>query len=417
MNLAICAVLGFCLANAPSLTESPSFRELIAQLGDADFNLREAANQKLAADPTAAPFVRRAVSSNDPEVSNRARSLISGYQKLRLAEAVDGLRLALKLGQAELFLEWYLLWRPDRPEELWQPGFDLGQAVVLGVKRLLPANVQLGGEDQLPKSLDHLKKMDRGSRLRMHDGAGAKVEGPDCWLIRTDQLDRCPSSLVALAVARGPVSNPEYAQNVLFSLDRVTAEHAITSSVVVCTGDTRLAAGPFRHKPGVIESSAIVTRGQFVGPSSRLLRSVILTGGTVDIGEGCELIDSTIIAGGKVSIPKSATVKNCRIEQGVKNPTAPFSFFELADVGLSLDKPAAADAGLPVADVKPDTPFGKAGVKKGDVLLAIDDQKVGDAEAFRVTLRKAVVQQGDALMTVSRGGKTLDLAVYFPLPK
>jgi S1-C subfamily serine protease len=67
--------------------------------------------------------------------------------------------------------------------------------------------------------------------------------------------------------------------------------------------------------------------------------------------------------------------------------------------------------------VKPDTPFGNCGLAKGDLIRAIDDTPAWNAEEFRKLVRRALVRQGDCLITVIRGDKTIDLPVFFPLPK
>jgi hypothetical protein len=205
-------------------------------------------------------------------------------------------------------------------------------------------------------------------------------------------------------------------RSIIFSLNQLHTDISLARSVVICHGDVKPLREYGREALIQMVEAVLVTRGDVTGPSSDLHSSVILAGGNVTLGHGCNLTNSTILAGGKVTIPKSATVKNCVIKENVKNPTAPFTFFEVADVGLTLGTAAKGAKDLPVADVTPDTPFGKAGVRKGDTILALDDAPPGDAEAFRVKLRRAIVVQGDTLLTVSRDGKTLDLPVYFPLP-
>ncbi|HTE50351.1 MAG TPA: Do family serine endopeptidase [Kofleriaceae bacterium] len=54
---------------------------------------------------------------------------------------------------------------------------------------------------------------------------------------------------------------------------------------------------------------------------------------------------------------------------------------ELA-TGLGLDRPGGALVG----DVSPDSPAGKAGVKRGDVVVQLDDQPVTDGHALRVRI-------------------------------
>jgi S1-C subfamily serine protease len=86
----------------------------------------------------------------------------------------------------------------------------------------------------------------------------------------------------------------------------------------------------------------------------------------------------------------------------------------LPDVGLSL---ADDEVGLVVTAVKPGTPFGDCDIRKGDLVRAIDDEPAGDSEEFRRKVRRAMVRQGDCLVTVTRGDKTIDLPVFFPHPK
>ena len=145
--------------------------------------------------------------------------------------------------------------------------------------------------------------------------------------------------------------------------------------------------------------------------------AVILAGGDVHLQEGT-FVNSTVLARGKVHRAKRSEFKNCRVESDVKDATAPFKFFELADVGLRVAPPADEDAkGLTAEEVRPDAPFGKAGLAKGDRIVSIDGAPVSSADEFRRQVRKAMVAQGDCLLAVSRGGKALELAVYFPTPK
>lgn len=383
----------------------------IEELGDPDFRMREEASKKLTSAPQAAPWVRRAVKSTDPEIANRARRLVSGYTRRQL----DSLSKVVMSQPVDVFVEWYLVWRPDRQEDLWQPGFDLGQRGVAAVSQHLPKDVTSKLRASLPRNLKDLETL-RSDPVRMHDGPEVKF-GSGCWLIRTETLLSPPSALV-MGVVRGPFLREGVGMgSIIYSLNQVNLTVATFNSVLIAHGDARPSQKSGYDHFGTLVDSLLVTRGDVAGPSISLASSVILAGGDVTVGRACSLKNSTIIAGGKVTMPKPERVENCIIKENVKNPTAPFTFFELADVGLSVGTPAKDAKGLPVAEVKADTPFGKAGVQKGDTILTIDDAPPGDAEAFRVKLRRAIVVQGDTLLTVSRGGKSLDLPVYFPLPK
>jgi type II secretory pathway component PulC len=159
--------------------------------------------------------------------------------------------------------------------------------------------------------------------------------------------------------------------------------------------------------------SFVACRGNYRGRD--VLGAVLLVDGDVELSEGAEKIqDSLIRTSGEIRIPKNVKPVNCTIEPHAKNPTAPYKFFELADVGLTV---ADDEEGLVVRGAKPDTPFGDSGLAKGDVIRAIDDAPAGSCEQFRRAVRRALVRQGDCLVTVARGDKTIDLPVYFPLPK
>ncbi len=154
-------------------------------------------------------------------------------------------------------------------------------------------------------------------------------------------------------------------------------------------------------------------RGNFTGARA-VGASVLLVDGDIDLTQTDRLHDRLIRASGEIRLPKDVKPQNCTIEAHAKNATPPYRFFELADVGLSV---ADDEEGLVVTTVKADTPFGTCGLQKGDLIRAIDDAPAGHSEPFRKAVRRALVRQGDCLLTVVRGDKTLDLPVFFPMPK
>ena len=161
-----------------------------------------------------------------------------------------------------------------------------------------------------------------------------------------------------------------------------------------------------------ISLSVVVCRGTLVG--HYVVGSVILVDGDIDLTSANYLRHSLIRATGEIRLPQGVTPDGCTIEAKAKDATAPYKFFALSDVGLSVTD---TDAGLLVTAVKADTPFGEGGLAKGDVIRAIDDAPAGRAFEFRKLVRRALVRQGDCLVTVTRGDKTHDLPVFFPLPK
>ncbi len=170
----------------------------------------------------------------------------------------------------------------------------------------------------------------------------------------------------------------------------------------------------FERAPGVTTSmSVVVCRGNFTG-SGRISGSMLLVDGNVDLLPTHNMRNSLIRASGEVHLPPNDRPVNCTIESRVKDATSPYRFFEVRDTGLLV---ADDEEGLVVTGTKPGTPFGTSGIAKGDLIGALDDVRAGHSESFRKLLRRAVVRQGDCLVTVTRGDKTVDIPVFFPTPK
>lgn len=170
---------------------------------------------------------------------------------------------------------------------------------------------------------------------------------------------------------------------------------------------------PARVQLSKVSASVVACRGTFRAQGF-IAGSMLLVDGDVEIQDDARVNNCVIRATGDIRIPKNVKPVNCTIEANVKNATAPYKFFELADVGVSL---ADDEEGLVVTAVKANTPFGNCGLAKGDLIRAIEDVPAGHSEEFRKKVRRALVRQGDCLLTVTRGDKTVDLPVFFPLPK
>lgn len=136
----------------------------------------------------------------------------------------------------------------------------------------------------------------------------------------------------------------------------------------------------------------------------------IFAAGDVVIGKFANLDRCIIRAGGRVRYARPESPDNCDIQEKVANPLAPFKFFAPADVGLhaKADKTAVA-----VEKVDADSRFDKAGVRAGDVLLAVDGTPVVAVAELRRLVRTGYVR-GDCTVKVRRGEATKELVVRFP---
>jgi serine protease Do len=77
---------------------------------------------------------------------------------------------------------------------------------------------------------------------------------------------------------------------------------------------------------------------------------------------------------------------------------------------ISRNMKARGMSGVVVADVKPDSPAAEAGFEPGDVIVAVNQRKIGNVTDYNNALKSAE-QRGSATFLVRRGGVTLFLAL------
>ena len=89
-------------------------------------------------------------------------------------------------------------------------------------------------------------------------------------------------------------------------------------------------------------------------------------------------------------------------------PLGFIKFFDPSQAGISVE---GAKGGVAIKQVAPDKPFARAGLRSGDVPLAIDGTVVPSPESFRRLLRRKLAVGKDAAFKVRRGEKTLEIRV------
>ncbi len=395
----------------------PSFRDaklLVAGLSDPSEKVRDQSTTALQNRADALPWLRRAARSVDQDITRRATNLIVGQDKPRRERAPKAIDACIRDGHADLFIEWHHCWQPSEKDNLWPVGPRMGKVALEAFAKRWP--------DERNHLEDAIASMYyRGQTYRYHDGPMPdRLESP-LWHIRTDRLQVGASDIIAFASVAGPAEVPWLRSGYYFTLGPVGTREAL-HSVTVCADGLFGIASQFERPGGVrLAGSFVVCRGDVVIPDAVVSHSILLVDGDIDMSRSAELTNCTIRASGRIHLPKDhkplakdGKPANCTIEAHAKNATAPYKFFELADVGLSL---ADDEEGLVVTGVKADTPFGNCGVAKGDLIRAIDDVPAGNSEQFRKAVRRALVRQGDCLLTITRGDKNHDLPVFFPLPK
>jgi len=115
---------------------------------------------------------------------------------------------------------------------------------------------------------------------------------------------------------------------------------------------------------------------------------------------------------GNIGIGFAIPVKEAKsiADQLIKSGKAEHSFLGVSTRDTVVSDGAAKRAGAQVVSVSPNTPAANAGLKNGDVIIAVDGQRIDSATALVAQIREMTV--GDkASLTVVRGGARQDVSV------
>ncbi len=179
-------------------------------------------------------------------------------------------------------------------------------------------------------------------------------------------------------------------------------EHTVTVGVVSAQGYRAIPAGRGEITRNVIQTDAAINQGNSGGPLISLAGEVIginsmifsTTGATMGIGfaipinEAKQVIQFLIHGGPWVGIAK----------------VLPNSEGLAHYLGLRVSR------GVVVLDVTPNSPVAQAGLRRGDVVLSVDGQRVDNVEQLREGIFKH--QIGDTIrIQVQRGDTTQELSV------
>lgn len=408
---AVAALVASSLVAAP-VSQEPEVKKLVAGLSDPNEKVRDASSAALKRRADAVPWLRRAARSTDKGTAKRAADLLAPLEKKRQEVVAKAIDVCIRDGYIDLLTEWHQYWKPREEAELWAVG---PRAVKAGME-LFAKSVPLAEREEYEKWLAWAAGL--GPMYHsFHNGPCPDrfVGGKGVWFIRTDRLGTGPNYLLFASVGgpAWPRGGLAHGANLL-ALGPIRTLPTIDTAFLACDGEVWSEVPEYADRQLGIDLTRVVLvcRGNFTG-GSRVGASVLLVDGDIDL-TGSEPKDCLIRASGEIRLPKRYSPENCTIEAHAKDATAPYKFFELSDVGLSL---ADDEEGLVVTAAKANTPFGNSGIEKGDLIRAIDDAPAGNSEEFRKKVRRAMVRQGDCLITVTRSDKTLDLPVFFPLPK
>lgn len=385
---------------------------LLADLGNPQFETREAATSTLKERVEAIPALRKAAASEDREVRRRVQEILTALERKC---AASGVSKAKALGQAGRAVE-----VADRlafaakcgvaGDEGWESLTRLAERMITHSEQCFPPGCSLQGQLIFPAGdfrrfaqkvkskeiavrkfeLDTGKEMDTpfdpkktanrkflqksyGLLLRAEEisiTGRSPLFGLQCGMIAASKDVHLLGGLSSVVVAGGDIKELS----------------CISHCIFICDGDIELLEIPQSN-------CLIVARGKVTCKREKLHNCFARSGHTLYFPDG----------------------KKIDLKDGVPDPLSFVKFFELADVGLNgEDLPArgkSASEGTRLKEVRKDSPFA-SGLRSGDVITALEDQKTPTTEIFRRVLRRKLAE-GEPLLTftVRRDGKTLEVPI------
>jgi hypothetical protein len=330
----------------------PSVDSLVRLLGSEDFQTREEASRQLRDRDDAVPALRAALDSPDPEVSHRADDLLQALEHRYAQRALRRGAALLEEGTVDEGVERLVRWRQADAD-------GLGETAVL---RLFGKLLEL-----------ETKQFQRNRLPALNRYAPYRPGGED--FRRAEEL---------------PWKN---LYGIILSSGHVHASKAEPRLLLAC--------GPCEIE--IVHCGVIVCDGDYTG--RELDGCLLIANGDVNCAKGA---GNTILAAGSVRIQGIPGALPNIIREHEKNALGFVRFFDPARVGLVTD-PDAKDVRL--KDVRRGTPFAAAGLRAGDIVLAIGGKDTPDREGFRRLLRRGMAE-GEVRFSIRRDGKTLELTAW-----
>lgn len=351
--------------------------ELIKQLGSEDFQVREAATRRLMSREDAAPALHKALKSTDAEVARRAAQILEVFTRRESQRLLDKLVALGKNGEIDQAVD-RLVHRKEGSEEeaCWQVMAELAWKLVeVGERDFRKIGIKV--TDEMPiRDFRRYKAAIKPQAIALQRPC---IQKEGAFVIRGEEVSVESNILYSLVASSGCVRAGWLHSSVIFSGESVEVE-GIHSSVIVCDGQ-------FRAKR-ILKDCFVIARDGVKCPLN--VRNCL------------------IITAGSVEVPKEAPVAENTIKEKEATPLGFVKFFDPSQAGIKV---AACDGGVRVEEVHEGKRFAQAGLKKGDVVIAIDRTEVGSPDSFRRLLRRKLAEGGEAVFKVRRSDKILEIPV------
>jgi hypothetical protein len=341
----------------------PEIDKLIEQLGSDQFKAREEAGRKLLALGEAAlPALEKARRAGDVEVRRRADRLAAAINRLREERLLRRLVAEVNKGGIDQFIE-HMVMRPKfATEQRWLQAEELARAITLRASELA------GRPFRAPRTRSR-------SLLRGLDGKVTPMR--DC-----------------LCVSQGSVQYVAGLTNVILFVNGDMKDcTGVNNCVILCNGSISGTTS--------VSNSVLIATGDFAG--STFAENTFFQ--VKRLGQHTLSHDNVYLNHWAVLAYEKGNNQFIRAERG---PLELFSFFDPARQGVTL----AGDGSARLAKVHEGKPFARAGLRAGDVVLAVGRRQVDSGSALRARLRR-LAGGDEVVFKVKRGEKVIETTVSF----
>jgi S1-C subfamily serine protease len=185
-------------------------------------------------------------------------------------------------------------------------------------------------------------------------------------------------------------------------------DNTVTAGIISGTGRSSGVIGAADKRVRFIQTDAAINpgnsggpllnqRGEVIGINTAIIGRAQGLGFAIPINKA-QQIASQLIAGEKVAHPYL----------GVRMTTLTSDLKE--DLSRELGLTLAANKGIVIVDVAPNSPAARAGLRPGDVIQQIDGQSVKTADDVQLAVEKSTVG-GNVEVAVNRAGRNVNIRV------
>jgi len=220
----------------------------------------------------------------------------------------------------------------------------------------------------------------------------ASDAGRDLALLRIDATGLQPATFAAADDIR--VGDPVLAVGFALALD---GDPSVTQGIVSALD--RTSADDVRALKGLIQTDTPISSGNSGGPLVNSLGQVVGVVTFVATGDnGSQANDLGFAISNRELLP---SVERLRAQAGGDAPVAAF-------LGVQLEPRLDGGSGALVAEVVPDSGADEAGIRVGDVVVAVDGVEITGQAGLVATIRD--LSPGDTVaITIVRGGDTTEV--------